>query len=95
MRLNEDIKLFFKVNFGEIIPEAKLYLFGSRVNDNAKGGDIDILVVSENYIDKKVIRRIRIDFFKKFGWQKIDIVNFKFSEDTPFKRIIEETAIEL
>lgn len=95
MRLSDEIRIFLKDNFSKVLPEAKLYLFGSRVDDNARGGDIDILVLSENYIDKKIIRKIRIDFFKKFGWQKLDIVNFKFNEKTTFKEIIEKTAIEL
>jgi len=95
MRLSEDIKVYFKQNFGQFFPEAKLYLFGSRTDDTAKGGDIDLMILSENQLDKKIIRKIRIDFFKKFGWQKIDIVNFTFSENTAFRKIIENTAIEL
>ncbi len=95
MRISNEIKFFLKDNFGKLIPEAKLYLFGSRVDDSLKGGDIDILVLSNEYIDKNKIRKIRIDFFRKFGWQKIDIVNFKFNDDNVFKRLVENTAIEL
>lgn len=95
MRLSEDIKLFLKENFGKFFPDAKLYLFGSRIDNEAKGGDIDIMVLSDNQLDKAIIRKIRIDFFKKFGWQKIDIVNFKTSEHTLFRQLIEKTAVEL
>ncbi|PHS56358.1 MAG: hypothetical protein COB17_09505 [Sulfurimonas sp.] len=39
--------------------DAKLYLFGSRVDDTKKGGDIDLLIISKN-LTKKDLRLIRI-----------------------------------
>jgi predicted nucleotidyltransferase len=78
MRLNsneiEIIKKCFHAQYGE---QDHLWLFGSRVNDEARGGDIDL------YIETK-ITNIREASDKKFefllslnmqlGEQKIDIV---------------------
>ncbi|MDQ3018968.1 MAG: nucleotidyltransferase domain-containing protein [Bacteroidota bacterium] len=52
---------------------AKIFLFGSRVDDKKRGGDIDIIIISEKlkYGDKlKIYSRI----FKTLEEQKIDIV---------------------
>ena len=74
--------------------DAKLYLFGSRVNDDAKGGDIDLLVVS-NELTKKDLRLLRIDFFKHFGEQKLDIILDNGEFKNPFTRHIFKKAILL
>jgi predicted nucleotidyltransferase len=44
-----------------------------REDDAKKGGDIDLLIVSDE-LTKKDLRWLRVDFFKHFGEQKIDIV---------------------
>jgi predicted nucleotidyltransferase len=46
MRLDSSIIQFFKQTIKEEIPGARVYLFGSRTNDDAHGGDIDILVLT-------------------------------------------------
>ena len=51
-----------------------LYLFGSRTNDNLKGGDIDILIIGETKPPLSVIRKIKIALKEKLGDQKIDVV---------------------
>jgi uncharacterized protein len=95
MRLDNDMIEFFKQRIVEVVPDAKLYLFGSRTDDEAKGGDIDLMIVTTNPIDKKILRPIRIEFFKKYGWQKLDLVNFTNDDNSVFKRIIQTNAIEL
>jgi uncharacterized protein len=95
LRLDDKIVRFFKQTIGEKIPGATLYLFGSRTNDAALGGDIDLMILTENPVEKKMIRTIRVEFIQKFGWQKIDLVNFTYNDTSAFKRLIQLDAIEL
>jgi len=95
MRLDDQIKYYLKQAIGEKIPGAKLYLFGSRTNDNALGGDIDVMILTIELIDKKIFRNIRVDFYKRFGWRKIDLVNFTFADESTFRQLIQTNAIEL
>lgn len=95
MRITDEMADFIKTGLKEIEPDSKVYLFGSRTDDQAKGGDIDILWLTSEKISSSRIRPFRISFFKKFGWQKLDIVNFTFTDDATFKNIALETALAL
>lgn len=92
MRLKSEIKIFIKDLASRLFPDSDIYLFGSRVDDNKKGGDIDILLISDRKIDRKKIREFKIIFYKEFGWQKIDLVNFTRNEESNFKRLILKNA---
>ena len=55
--------------------KVKVWLFGSRVNPNAKGGDIDLYIEisdMENWLDKKIDYLVKLK--EKIGDQKIDLV---------------------
>jgi predicted nucleotidyltransferase len=95
MRLNNQIIVFFKQNIGYKIPDARIFLFGSRLYDDVVGGDIDIMLLSNNKISTTTIRSIRIDFYKKFGWQKLDLIHFTENDSSVFKQLILSNAIEL
>ena len=60
----------------------KVYLFGSRLNDEKRGGDIDLLVRSTGE-KKGVLARIRMTARLKLhlGDQKIDVIGDH--EDSP------------
>jgi len=95
MRLNNDLATFIKSGFLKITEESNIYLFGSRTDDSAKGGDIDILCLSQTTIPRRLIREFKIEFYKNFGWRKIDIVNFTYDDNNIFKEITLKQAIEL
>jgi len=65
-------------------PKARIWLFGSRSDDNKKGGDIDIGILSEN-IDVMEEIEIRQNICDKIGEQKIDIFVSKNGQEAFFK----------
>lgn len=65
--------------------DCEIYLFGSRMLDEKRGGDIDLLVLSKK-ITNKDIRQIKYALWEELGEQKIDIVLAE--DDTePFVKI--------
>ncbi|MCF6330808.1 MAG: nucleotidyltransferase domain-containing protein [Sulfurimonas sp.] len=83
-----------KTKLNSLCGDAKLYLFGSRVDDSKRGGDIDLLVVSKE-LTKKELRLLRVDFFKEFGEQKLDIILDDGSFTNPFNKLILKKAVLL
>ncbi len=96
MRLSHHEKNSIKSSVLAFDSEAKIYLFGSRANDNVQGGDIDILIESSiiGYTEK---RKIRTQIKKLIGDQKIDILVMKDSKscDDPFILKVYREAIPL
>ncbi len=72
---------------------AEVYLFGSRTDDNARGGDYDLLVLSQqiSFNDKL---SLRIDLKGRLGNHKIDLLLTK-ALDTAFARMAKNEGILL
>ncbi|MFZ2889266.1 nucleotidyltransferase domain-containing protein [Sulfuricurvum sp.] len=90
MRLSVKYKQVIKKYFYEFFQNGEIYLFGSRVDDSKKGGDIDLYIVLKehtNIFEKKLKFLSRIK--RELGEQKIDIV---FNTDST--RLIEKEAIQ-
>ena len=87
MRLTEKEISSIKNNVLRFDPEAKIYLFSSGTNDKAKGGDIDVLVIS-NKIDFNKKLKIITGIFKEIDEQKLDLV-IKKNFDDVFVKMIE------
>lgn len=73
MRLQIEEKLAITEAINKFDEEASIYLFGSRTDDTKRGGDIDILVISDK-IDNHSLFLIEEEIFKKIEEQKIDFV---------------------
>jgi predicted nucleotidyltransferase len=95
LRLTNQQKRFINTNITKISGNVTPYLFGSRVNDNAKGGDIDLLVLAEKKPHHSEIFKFKLAFCKEFGAQKIDVVCFTYNDEDPFKKYILSNAIKL
>jgi predicted nucleotidyltransferase len=90
MRLNNLEQSSIKKAFKDIFKNGEIYLFGSRVDDNKKGGDIDLYIIpqtEENLREKKSLFLSKL--YEYIGEQKIDIVIAKNKS-----RLIEQEAIK-
>ncbi len=56
--------------------ETRVLLFGSRVDDSKRGGDIDLLVEAVAPVEDRVEKKLRIQsrIQRKIGEQKIDLI---------------------
>jgi predicted nucleotidyltransferase len=73
MRLTQQERKVICDSIHRVDPDARILLFGSRVDDQARGGDIDLLVLSDRlgFDDLWPIRREILD---RIGWQKLDLI---------------------
>lgn len=90
MRLSTKYKEVILKYFYQFFKNGEVYLFGSRVDDTKKGGDIDLYLVlheHSNLFEKKIKFLSRVK--RELGEQKIDIV---FNTDST--RLIEKEALQ-
>ena len=91
MRLSKDEQHKIKQAFSEVFEHGRIYLFGSRVDDSQKGGDIDLyLDLEKNFEDVRYRKNsflIKLDDY--LGEQKIDVI---ISKDKT--RLIEQEALK-
>lgn len=88
MRLKTSEINIIKNCFIKVFQHGDLYLFGSRIDDNKKGGDIDLYIIPKTKKDltlKKI--DLLVELKKYLGEQKIDIVI-----DKGLNRLIDDIA---
>lgn len=88
MRISAQQQDFFASYWKEKSPHCEVYLFGSRVDDSKKGGDIDILLLTDEKIYHGDMYKMKQTFFAQFGEQKLDIINFEKKDESAFKKYL-------
>lgn len=78
--------------------QASVWLFGSRVDDNKRGGDIDLLIQPESASAREILLR-KIRFLTKLerllGERKVDVVIETPGDQRSIVRIAHEKGIRL
>jgi uncharacterized protein len=95
MRLTEREKLVIKESVFDLDKGADIYLYGSRVDDDKLGGDIDLLIISNKLLSLKDKSKIRWAIYEKLGEQKIDILFSPEKIESNFAKNILENAVKL
>jgi predicted nucleotidyltransferase len=77
---------FIKSEILKFIPDAEIYIFGSILKDNIRGGDIDIYIVTNNIPDFLTKSNIKFELERKL-YRPVDLI---FHKD--FNLLIEKEA---
>lgn len=73
MRLSQQEIKAIKNSVHAFDENAKVYLYGSRTKDYLRGGDIDLLILSDKiHLMEKI--RLKLKLYDALGEQKIDIL---------------------
>lgn len=81
--------------FGE---QAHVWLFGSRVDDSRRGGDIDLMIRPSSFlVGHGLTHKIRFlgKLERLIGERKIDVIIEESDDPRPIVRIAHETGVRL
>jgi len=74
MRLTKDAVRSIRHSVGDVCEDAEIWLFGSRVDDRRKGGDIDLYIETGNEIQLTEQLRLMSRLQRALGFRKIDLI---------------------
>jgi len=93
MRLATEEQSTIRHAIAQADADALVYLFGSRADDTAKGGDIDLLVLSKK-INIMAKLNILAHLHQQLGERKVDIAIYPDASQ-PFPRMVMQEAVRL
>ena len=99
MRLSEEHRAIIREEVARAFgPEAEVLLFGSRVDDTARGGDVDLLVRVPHPVENSTMAAVRLAtrLERRFDGRRVDVL--LLTPDTPrqpIHDIAERTGVRL
>ena len=95
MRLTASEITAIREEIWRLDPSAEVYLYGSRVDDTERGGDVDLLVISET-LGFRDVMRLRARILDRIGWQQLDlVVRRRDQAGDPLAAMALETGVKL
>ena len=99
MRLTDAQRTIIKAAVARTIgADSKVWLFGSRVDDNKRGGDIDLLVETKRFIPNRVSALCSLEgaLVMGLGERRIDVLlNDGRASDTSLFSVAKKTGVLL
>jgi predicted nucleotidyltransferase len=101
MRLSEQERAVIRRSVEESFgPNARVFLFGSRLDERRRGGDIDLYIETDRSFQESFDARTRLALLleERLGEQKIDIVVRHAGlegDPSPVYRVARETGVAL
>lgn len=96
MRLNPEQKtLLVRVVRRHLGPMSDVYLFGSRLDDTLKGGDVDVLVDVETPVSRLAHARLVLDLEDALGLPVDATFRVKGADLSAFQKMIGANAIRV
>ena len=99
MRLNAEQQIAIRELTTDLIgPDAHIWLFGSRADDQRRGGDIDVLVEVDRPLDDRVLlaTRLAARLERRFQGLPVDVVlKDSITLSQPIHEIAKRTGIPL
>lgn len=74
---------------------AQVFLFGSRLDDRARGGDVDLLIETSTPLARVERARIKMELESLVGLPVDIVAQVRDSAPTPFQRIARANAVRL
>lgn len=94
MRISQEQRNVIVGSIRGAIPDAKIFLFGSRADDTKRGGDIDLYVETMTHPNRMSVARLRGDIEDALEI-KVDVIVNDHQKNEPIYNIARKTGVVL